>query len=140
VCSLAHSLAGSHYSAHVLGALKITLKKELDISNAQYGILQSAVSLVNTVLPILAGFFIDMFGTKAGSLVASSLILVGNTLVALSTHMKAFPVMVLGRGIYGIGAGSIVMVQETILAQWFHGQGYGTSIGFMLSFARLVVI
>ncbi|PVU91511.1 hypothetical protein BB559_004099 [Furculomyces boomerangus] len=100
LCTLLISV-GSHYSAHTLGALKSTIKKELDITNAQYGALQSSVSLVNTIIPVLGGLFIDSFGTSLGSLLATSLIMTGSVIVAISTNMSSFGVMVLGRIIYG---------------------------------------
>ena len=73
----------------------------MGISNTQYGILQSCVSIVNTVLPILGGIFIDRFGTSTGSLIATSFITVGSTCVALSTHLNSLPVMFFGRLLFG---------------------------------------
>jgi len=52
-------------------------------------------------MPFFGGIFIDIFGTGIGSLVASSLIFGGDILVALSTEISSFPVMVVGRVIYG---------------------------------------
>ncbi|CAG8456209.1 11829_t:CDS:10 [Acaulospora colombiana] len=93
LCALSLAV-GSHYAAHTLGALKAVIKEELGITNAQYGIVQSSVSLVNTILPILGGVFIDTFGTMTGSILATSLIALGNVLVALSTTLVSFSVMV----------------------------------------------
>jgi len=73
----------------------------LNISYTQYSLLQAAVSLVNTIVPLFGGQFIDMFGTGWGSVVASSLILVGDMIVAISTEISSYPVMVIGRLIYG---------------------------------------
>ncbi|PVZ99307.1 hypothetical protein BB558_004668 [Smittium angustum] len=136
LCTLLISV-GSHYSAHTLGALKSTIKKELDITNAQYGALQSSVSLVNTIIPVLGGLFIDSFGTSLGSLLATSLIMTGSVIVAISTNMSSFGVMVLGRIIYGLGSGTIVTVQETILGHWFRGSSLAVTIALQISTARL---
>ncbi|KAJ2761387.1 hypothetical protein IWQ56_005267, partial [Coemansia nantahalensis] len=137
VCTLLISVVGSHYSAHTLGALKSTVKKELDITNAQYGALQSTVSAVNTVLPILGGLFIDTFGTGAGSLVATFLIMLGNLVISLSTHAQSFPAMVAGRILYGLGSGSITVVQETILGSWFKGKGLAITIAIQITTSRI---
>ncbi|KAJ1734837.1 hypothetical protein LPJ61_000866 [Coemansia biformis] len=139
VCTLLISV-GSHYSAHTLGALKSTIKKaspELDITNAQYGALQSTVSAVNTVLPILGGLFIDTFGTSSGSLIATFLIMLGNLIISLSTHSRSFPTMVAGRILYGLGSGSITVVQETILGSWFKGKGLAVTIGIQITTSRI---
>ena len=77
------------------------MTQELGITNTQYSLLQAAVSLVNTVVPLFGGQFIDVFGTGWGSIMASTLILVGNIIVALSTEVASYPIMVLGRLVYG---------------------------------------
>ncbi|RIB14947.1 major facilitator superfamily domain-containing protein [Gigaspora rosea] len=136
VCALTLSV-GSHYAAHTLGALKSIIKEELGISNSQYGIIQSSVSLVNTILPILGGVFIDTFGTSIGSILATSLIATGNILVALSTNLRSFPVMVSGRILYGIGSGTILTVQTTILSHWFKGKGLAIAVGMQIAMSRL---
>ncbi|CAG8800152.1 15027_t:CDS:2, partial [Cetraspora pellucida] len=110
---------------------------ELGISNSQYGIIQSSVSLVNTILPILGGVFIDSFGTSTGSILATSLIAMGNIFVALSTNLKSFTVMVFGRILYGIGSGTIVIVQTTILSHWFKGKGLSIAVGIQIATSRL---
>ncbi|RHZ60411.1 hypothetical protein Glove_353g12 [Diversispora epigaea] len=136
ICALSLAI-GSHYAAHTLGALKTTVKKELKISNPQYGIIQSSVSLVNTILPIIGGIFIDTFGTSAGSILATSLITVGNIIVAVSTELASFPLMVVGRILYGIGSGTIVTIQIAILSHWFKGKGLAIVVGVQIAMARL---
>jgi len=136
VCSCL-MVIGSHYAAQMLSSLKSELIEELGITNTQYGLLQSAVSLVNTISPFFGGIFIDAFGTGAGSILACSLILVGDIIVAASTHMASFPVMIVGRVVYGVGAGSIVTVQESILAYWFKGKGLPIALGIQIACARL---
>jgi MFS family permease len=83
--------------------------QELGISNTQYSLLQAAVSLVNTIVPLFGGQFVDVFGTGWGSIVASTLILVGDLIVAFSTEVASYPVMVVGRLIYGcVRCGALV--------------------------------
>ncbi|RKP23447.1 hypothetical protein SYNPS1DRAFT_24490 [Syncephalis pseudoplumigaleata] len=76
-----------------------------------YGVLQSSVAIVNTVLPLLAGLFVDTFGTQVGSILATSLIAAGYVLAATSTSLASFPLMVVGYVMYGLGSGSITVVQ-----------------------------
>ncbi|KAJ2429349.1 hypothetical protein GGF47_000785 [Coemansia sp. RSA 2524] len=110
---------------------------ELDITNTQYGALQSSVSAVNTVLPILGGLFIDYFGTNSGSLIATSLIMLGNLIISLSTHTQSFSTMVAGRILYGLGSGTITVVQETILGSWFKGKGLAITIAIQITTSRI---
>ncbi|KAK9765449.1 hypothetical protein K7432_006205, partial [Basidiobolus ranarum] len=136
LCALLLSV-GSHYAAHTLGALKNTIKEELGISNSEYGVLQSSVSLVNTVLPILGGVFIDAFGTNTGSILSTTLIALGNVFVAFSASYASFPMMIIGRILYGIGSGTIVIIQETIISHWFHGKGLAITLGLQIATSRL---
>ncbi|KAJ2011025.1 hypothetical protein GGI06_004695, partial [Coemansia sp. S85] len=110
---------------------------ELDITNTQYGALQSTVSAVNTVLPILGGLFIDAFGTTSGSLVATFLIMLGNLIISISTHSRSFSTMVGGRILYGLGSGAITVVQETILGSWFKGKGLAITIAIQITTSRI---
>ncbi|CAO3578362.1 unnamed protein product [Absidia cylindrospora] len=80
---------GSHFAAHTLGAMKNTIKEQFDISNAEYGVIQSSVAIVNTVLPVVGGIFVDAFGTIPGSLITTFLITSGNILVALSLFQQS---------------------------------------------------
>lgn len=78
--------------------------QELGITYTQYSLLQAAVSLVNTIVPLFGGQFIDVFGTGWGSIVSSTLIMIGDMIVAFSTGIASYPVMVVGRLIYGYAA------------------------------------
>ncbi|KAI8372748.1 major facilitator superfamily domain-containing protein [Radiomyces spectabilis] len=128
---------GSHFAAHTLGAMKPIIKQHFGISNSQYGVLQSTVSIVNTVLPFANGILIDAFGTIPGSIFTTLLITSGNVLVALSTHSSSLSMMILGRVLYGIGSGAVVIVQETILSQWFKGRHLASVVALMLTVSRL---
>ncbi|KAI9598856.1 major facilitator superfamily domain-containing protein [Syncephalis fuscata] len=136
ICSLLMAF-GSHFAAHTLGTLKGKVKEELHISNSQYGVLQSSVAIVNTVLPMVAGFFVDTFGTQIGSVLATSLIASGYVLAAFSTNIASFPIMVIGYVLYGLGSGSVTVVQGTILSHWFRGKGLAIAMGMEIATSRL---
>ncbi|RCH97907.1 Major facilitator super domain-containing protein 1 [Rhizopus stolonifer] len=128
---------GSHFAAHTLGAMKNTIKAEFGITNSQYGVIQSSVAIVNTILPVIGGIFIDTFGTIPGALITTLLITFGNVLVAWSASPKSLYMMVIGRVLYGIGSGTVVIVQETILSQWFKGRSLAAVVALMLTVSRL---
>jgi hypothetical protein len=85
-----HLRVASYWFSSSLGPLKTTLKAELGITNAQYGVvsgplcpsahhladlaslqLASANKLVNTVMPLVSGIAMDYFGAEYTSLAAS---------------------------------------------------------------------
>ncbi len=53
---------GSNYAEGVISPLKTRLRKELKITNAQFGALASATAIVNSVLPIIGGIGMDYWG------------------------------------------------------------------------------
>ncbi|RKP23751.1 hypothetical protein SYNPS1DRAFT_24174 [Syncephalis pseudoplumigaleata] len=122
------------------GTLKGQVKKELRISNSQYGVLQSSVAIVNTVLPLLAGLFVDTFGTQVGSILATSLIAAGYVLAATSTSLASFPLMVVGYVMYGLGSGSITVVQGAIRSHWFRGKGLAIAMGLEASYLSMATV
>lgn len=148
-------LVGSHFSGAALGAMKvfikevkqysltyegrelIFLKKNLGIDNTRYGVLSSSVSIINTIFPILGGFFIDVFGTVWGTLVINGMILLGSLLTAVAAHIGSFALMVVAQVVFGIGSGLIVTMQESLLSKWFRTKYLALAIGMQLSISRL---
>ncbi|ORZ25650.1 major facilitator superfamily domain-containing protein [Absidia repens] len=128
---------GSHFSQSALGAMKKSIKSELGIDNTRYGVLSSSVSIINTVFPIAGGLFIDMFGSVWGTLAVNVLIIIGSLLTAIAGKYTSFPLMIVGRVIFGIGSGLIVTMQESLLSKWFRTNNLAIAIGLQLSISRL---
>ncbi|KAI9268034.1 major facilitator superfamily domain-containing protein [Phascolomyces articulosus] len=128
---------GSHFSASALSAMKSSIKTNLMIDNTRYGVLASAVSIINTIFPVLGGVFMDLFGSVWGTLVVNLFIIIGSLLTAIAGKYTSFPLMVVGRVIFGIGSGLIVTMQESLLSKWFRTQHLSIAIGLQLSISRL---
>lgn len=78
----------------------------MSINNTQFGILVSAVTLVNTCLPLFAGIFVDDIagiGSIRGTTLVSVVILIGSVLVSIGSMRNSFAVMITGQIIYGLG-------------------------------------
>ncbi|KAG0171388.1 hypothetical protein DFQ28_001071 [Apophysomyces sp. BC1034] len=128
---------GSHFSASALSAMKKQIKANLLIDNTRYGVIASSVSIINTIFPIVGGIFIDMFGSVWGTLIVNILVIVGSLLTALAAKYTSFPLMIVGRVVFGIGSGLIVTMQESLLSKWFRTQHLALAIGMQLSISRL---
>ncbi|KAI9314412.1 major facilitator superfamily domain-containing protein [Dichotomocladium elegans] len=128
---------GSHFSASALSAMKKQIKANLLIDNTRYGVLSASVSIINTVFPIAGGLFMDIFGSVWGTLAVNITIIVGSLLTAIAAKYNSFPLMVVGRVIFGIGSGLIVTMQESLLSKWFRTQSLAIAIGMQLSISRL---
>lgn len=112
----------------------------MQINNTQFSILLSSVTLVNTVLPLLAGVFIDdisSLGSIRATTIVSCIIFIGSLLVSIGSSLNSYPCMMTGQIIYGLGGGMIVTMQEGILSRWFRDKELTVIIGIMLCVARL---
>ncbi|MBI4699672.1 MAG: MFS transporter [Deltaproteobacteria bacterium] len=141
--------------------LETQIERELGFSASAYGLLFSAYSVANVFLfmLLLAGVLVDKLGLKISGILYGFLCLLGAALTALgawrglpgllgSGHgwlRTAFApewspelkVMLLGRVIYGVGAESILVVNNKVLARWFKGKELAFAYGINLTIMRL---
>ncbi|KAL1915284.1 uncharacterized protein VTP21DRAFT_6742 [Calcarisporiella thermophila] len=128
---------GSHFAVHIVGPLKDTLRENLGISNAQFSLLQSSLSLFPTILPLLGGMIIERFGIKTSSILFTSIILLGQTLVLMSVYGGNVEGMVIGFCVFGVGAGPIVTVMETIFVRFARNKNVSLVMGLGLSAGKI---
>ncbi|WRT66793.1 uncharacterized protein IL334_003756 [Kwoniella shivajii] len=88
----------SSFSESTLSPLKSTFRTELGVTNAQYGAISSASSLVNTILPVLGGLGIDYWGATY------AFIMVGAIVSAAGANTTHFGMVVGGRILMGFGS------------------------------------
>ncbi|KAH6661798.1 major facilitator superfamily domain-containing protein [Plectosphaerella plurivora] len=139
VCGLMLSW-GSSFSENTLGPLKSTLINQLDITNAQYGAISAATSLVNSILPIIGGYALDYYGVEWGSMICSVAIFIGAVVSAAGSNQDTFGLVLAGRIIMGFGSTIIETCTSKILAHWFQHRGLGLVYGLDLSIGKLVVL
>lgn len=81
--------------------------------------------------------FIDYFGSIWGTLAANLVVVIGALLAGLAAQYNSYGLMVAGRLIFGLGAGLIVTMQESILSKWFRNHNLAIAMGMELSISRL---
>ncbi|CAO3693177.1 unnamed protein product [Rhizopus stolonifer] len=128
---------GAHFSVSSLSAMKSQIKSNLHIDNTKYGVISSSVYTVNTIFTIFGGMFIDYFGSIWGTLAANLVVVIGALLAGLAAQYNSYGLMVAGRLIFGLGAGLIVTMQESILSKWFRNHNLAIAMGIELSVSRL---
>lgn len=133
----------------------------LGFSGASYGQLFSSYAWANVFLLmlLLAGILVDKLGIKISGILYGFLCFLGAAITALgamdslpsllgplynwlqtafflewSTELK---VMLLGRAIFGLGAESILVVNNKVLARWFKGKELAFAYGLNLTIMRL---
>ncbi|WVW83550.1 hypothetical protein I302_105571 [Kwoniella bestiolae CBS 10118] len=94
----------SSFSESTLSPLKSTFREELGVTNAQYGAISSASSLVNTILPVIGGLGIDYWGATYASIICSTFIMVGAIVSAAGANTSKFSMVVGGRVLMGFGS------------------------------------
>ncbi len=75
----------------------------------------------NIILPLVAGHFVDKLGPNIMIFMFSSLICTGSAIFATGVGLKSYPVMVLGRFIFGLGGESLEVAVARITTDWFQG-------------------
>ncbi|KAL7753488.1 hypothetical protein RI367_001263 [Sorochytrium milnesiophthora] len=128
---------GSAFFGTSYGTMKKPLIKNMHISNTQYGTSQAADNLLNSVLPLVAAAVFDYYGTGVGSIAVTLAILVGNIMVGLATTSNSFALLVAGRMMYGLGAGSANLIQQVIAAHWFEGAQLGKALAAIITMNRI---
>ena len=116
-------LFGNYYAYDNPAALNIPLQAYLGDSydDWQYklNLLYSVYSFPNMLLPFFGGQLIDCYGVTKVLLLVSSLVCVGQTIFSIGVSLESFPLMLLGRIIFGIGGETVAVSQSSITTQYF---------------------
>eukprot|EP00392_Amoebophrya_sp_AT5.2_P001365 g1367.t1 len=100
-----------------------------------FNMLYSFYSIPNIILPLVCGILIDRIGIKLSVLVLASLVATGGGLVVLGAHQTSWPLMLLGRALFGVGGESLQVAQNALL--YFEGAEIALALGLNLSIARM---
>lgn len=102
-----------------------------------YLILIPSFCLKQVILPFFGGYLVDRIGVRMCLLLFASLITVGQVIFALGLSLKSWPVMLVGRLIFGFGGESFTVANSALLAQWFKGKELAFAFGVNLSISKL---
>eukprot|EP00455_Lapot_gusevi_P027029 TRINITY_DN2857_c0_g1_i1.p1 TRINITY_DN2857_c0_g1~~TRINITY_DN2857_c0_g1_i1.p1 ORF type:complete len:486 (+),score=203.08 TRINITY_DN2857_c0_g1_i1:75-1460(+) len=131
------AMIGSYYCYDNPGALKDQLQKEFGLSDVQYNLLYTVYSIPNVILPLFGGFFVDRLGTNITLFVFCALIAGGQAVFALGVSTASYPIMLVGRVLFGFGGESLSVAQSTLVALWFQDKELALALGINLSVSRL---
>lgn len=128
---------GSYFCYDNPAALQTVFKRDLDLSATQFTLIYSIYSWPNVILCFLGGFLIDrLFGIRLGTIIYMLILLVGQLIFASGGILDTFWLMILGRFIFGIGAESLAVAQNSYAVLWFKGKELNMVFGLQLSVAR----
>ncbi|XP_063993855.1 major facilitator superfamily domain-containing protein 1-like [Diachasmimorpha longicaudata] len=129
---------GSYFCYDNPAALQDYFKNDLGMSTSQFVLLYSIYSWPNVVFCFIGGFLLDsVFGIRLGTIIYMGLALAGQLIFATGAIFNGFWTMMIGRLIFGIGAESLAVAQNSYAVLWFKGKELNMVFGLQLSFARL---
>lgn len=129
---------GAYYAFDALSPIASYIINDMGITRAQYGLLFSYYSLPNLVMVLVGGILLDKIGMRRAGNLFTGLCAIGVLLTAAAG--PSFPIMLLGRFIFGLGAESLLITKTKILAKWFKEKELALGFALALSIARLGTI
>lgn len=107
------------------------LLPKLSIGMPEYSSIFVGYSVSNTIVPLLSGPFFSRVGKWRGVTIIAITITIGIALVWVGMLASNFPVVVLGRTIYGLGGESVFVGVDILVTKWFHGEEIGFAYGLI---------
>ncbi|KAJ5738438.1 hypothetical protein N7493_001593 [Penicillium malachiteum] len=129
---------GSHWSTGVTGAMKTTLKKQLNINNVQYSLLEASEDFMATVLLIPSGLVTDRLGGAEMIVYGNIVYSLGSILVAAAAQVRSFNFMIGGRIILAFGDIATQIAQYKMFSSWFApSNGFASTLGLELAIGKV---
>lgn len=138
------ALFGQFYAFDIPSALNEQMKELLmgttHITEQQYvyyfNLLYSVYSVPNVFLPLVMGLAVDCCGYRKLIVVLTTFVVIGQFVFSVGVGAASWSTMMLGRVLFGFGAESLQVAQNTMLFRWFKGQEVAFALGLNLSVAR----
>lgn len=100
-------------------ALETYIESNLNVTSQEYGFLYTIYAIPNTILPLVGGLLLDKIGQRTALILFTILLCTGQGIFMLGGYRESFTLMLIGRGIFGIGCESMYVGQSAIVSSWF---------------------
>lgn len=98
------------------------LTSQFQNTSLEISYLYTIFSVPNFIGSPLGGYIISRFGVKISSLFFNLLIFISSVIIFMGIHYQLFWMIIIGRGVYGLGAENIIVSQSAIAEKWFTGR------------------
>ncbi|TFJ84951.1 hypothetical protein NSK_003979 [Nannochloropsis salina CCMP1776] len=116
-------MLSNYFVYDIPASLKDLIRQNMGLDKSEfepmYSLFYTVYSLPNIVLPFFGGIFVDKFGARICLIAFTLFLLVGQIFFALGGSYHSFPLMLLGRTIYGLGGENMSVAQSSLVAEWF---------------------
>lgn len=130
-------LLGSYFCYDNPGPLETQLEKQFQMDSTHFSLLYTVYSLPNTVLPILGGVFLDRIGIRAGIVLFTVILTIGQMVFMMGGYAASYQLMIAGRVIFGFGGECMNVAQSSIVSVWFKSKELAFALGVNMSISRL---
>lgn len=100
-------------------SLETYIENKLDKTAAEYGLLYSVYAIPNCIMPMLGGLLLDKIGHRLGLIIFTTLLCTGQGVFMAGGYQNDFRMMIIGRGIFGMGCESMYVGQAAVISKWF---------------------
>ena len=129
----------TYYSLDLPAALHSQLATAMPSHSfeTKFNLLFSLYSIPNTILPFFGGGCVDRHGASSTLIGYGVLAFMGQVLVTLGGLTKNWPLLLIGRFLYGLGGENICVAYSSILSIWFEGREVALAFSLSLATGRL---
>ena len=92
----------------------------------------AAFNLNSTWTPLIGGLLATRLGTALSSIIATSVILLGQVILLLGDMAENVVPMAVGLFVFGLGISPLAVLQESIIVRFFASHGLGVSLALGL--------
>lgn len=105
------------------------LISKFNVDAIQVSFLYAIYSIPNFIFAPILSIMLNHTGLGFGAIILSSMVFLGQLLVYYSCQTNSYLLMIVARGLYGIGAESLVVAQASMAERWFTGKFLSLAIG-----------
>ncbi|QQP56006.1 Uncharacterized protein FKW44_000523, partial [Caligus rogercresseyi] len=114
------------------------IRSTMGINTYEFAELYAWYSWPNTILPIIGGYLMDrVFGIRLATTIFAVFIVLGQGILTVGAYTGNFPLMQIGRFVFGIGGESLAVAQNAYAVAWFKGKELNMVFGFQISITRV---
>lgn len=125
------------FTVELPSGLQTILMDVMDINAKQYNVLFSIFSWPDIVLSMCGGIVMDrIIGLRTGIVLVAAVALAGEIIFALGGFLNSFPVVLVGRVVFGCGIGIYKNALFVFVALWFKGKEINFVTATSVCFAR----
>ncbi|KAH6629754.1 major facilitator superfamily domain-containing protein [Boeremia exigua] len=129
---------GSQWSSGITAAMKTTIKKELEVNNKQFALLEASEDFMVTALMLVSGLVTDRIGGAGAMLYGNFIYSVGSILVAGAAQTRSYKFMLAGRVVRALGDIATQVAQYKVFSSWFApSNGFASTLGFELGIGKI---